>query len=310
MSNFVEQHYVNQFSSNVMHLSQQKGSRLAGAVRNESQRGEKAFYDRIHSVAATKKLGRHSPTPLIETEHSRRMVSLEDYEWADLIDAQDLIRMLTDPKSQYSQAAMWAFGRIKDDTILASGLGTAYSGKEGETPVVLPNTRKIHAVKSSALSNLNVDTLRMAKHYFDKEEVEGERYAAVTSSQLMSLLGENEVTSADYNTIRALVNGEVNSFMGFKFIQLERVVKQPASGAPAFSLATGEYNVAGTAANNSRKCMFWAKDGVILSTGENITSKADERNDLSYAMQVYMRMSIGGVRMEEVKVLEVNCKEA
>jgi hypothetical protein len=310
MSNFVEQHYVNQFSSNVMHLSQQKGSRLAGAVRNESQRGEKAFYDRLHSVSATKKIGRHSPTPLIETEHSRRMVTIDDYEWADLIDSQDLIRMLTDPKSNYAQAAMWAFGRIKDDVVLASGLGSAYSGKEGTTPVVLPTSRKIHAVANNALSNMNVNTLRMAKHYFDKEEVEGERYAAVTSSQLMALLGEDEITSADYNTIRALVNGEVNTFMGFKFIQTERVTNQPAANSPAFSVATGEYNVGGTAANLSRKCMFWAKDGVILATGENITSKADERNDLSYAMQVYMKMSIGGTRMEEVKVLEVNCLES
>ena len=55
MSSEITTAFVKQFSSNVFHLSQQKGSRLAAACRNESQTGKSAFYDRIGAATAQKK---------------------------------------------------------------------------------------------------------------------------------------------------------------------------------------------------------------------------------------------------------------
>jgi hypothetical protein len=69
MSNQVDQAFVKQFSNNVFHLSQQKGSRLQNKVRVESQKGEEAFYDRLGSTAAVPKLTRHSDTPRIDSQH-------------------------------------------------------------------------------------------------------------------------------------------------------------------------------------------------------------------------------------------------
>ena len=48
----------------------------------------------------------------------------------------------------------------------------------------------------------------------------------------------------------------------------------------------------------------WAQDGIIYASAEDITSKIDERADLSYAYQVYSRMSCGSVRMDGDKVHE------
>jgi hypothetical protein len=76
--------FSQQFSSNVALLSQQRGSILRGAVREESVVGEKSFFDQVGSVAAVKRTSRHGDTPIVETPHSRRMVTLETYEWADL----------------------------------------------------------------------------------------------------------------------------------------------------------------------------------------------------------------------------------
>lgn len=307
MSQQITEAFVQQYNANVMHLSQQKGSRLEGAVRNETQKGKSQFFDRIGLVSAVKKTGRHSSTPQIDTPHSRRMVTMDDYEWADLVDDQDKIRMLIDPTSEYALAAAWSFGRSKDDVIIAASLGTAYSGEAGATSVVHPNSQKYAANNGSAFSNLNMITLRAVKRMMDVKEVEGARYMAITSSQLESLLGETAVTSADYANVKALVQGEVDSFMGFKFIRLERLNLTTSTTATA---ATGAVGSGASLTGTNRACFAWAEQGILKSQGEDFVTKMSERDDKSYAMQVYCRMSLGATRMEEEQVVEVICKEA
>ncbi len=300
--------FVDQFGANVFHLSQQKGSRLRSAVRNESQKGESQFYDRIGKVAAVKKAGRHSNTPQLDTPHSRRMVTLEDYEWADLIDKADKVRMLNDPSSEYVMAAMWALGRSQDDEIIAASVGSAYSGQKGLTPVAHPNSQKYAANNATAVSNLNVRTLRAIRRIFMANEVDTSEglYMAVQSSQIEALLGQTEVTSSDYAAVKALVQGEVDTFMGFKFIQIERISTQVA--ALSGSGTTGAVG-SGTSLVGSRKCFAWSKSGLLLAVGMDMVSRIDERNDKSYSTQAYACMSVGATRMEEEKVVEVICLE-
>ena len=307
MSQDVTVAFVNQFNSNVMMLSQQQGSRLESKVRNESQKGVSQFFDRIGVVSATLRTGRHSATPQVDTPHTRRMVTLNDYEWADLVDDQDKIRMLIDPTSEYAMAAAWAFGRTKDDVIIAASIGSAYGGVAGATAVVLPDTQKYAANDGSAFSNLNVVTLRGVKRYMDSKEVVGKRYIACTSSQIDSMLALTQVTSADFNGVKALVQGEVNSFMGFEFIRLERLNLTSATTASATTGAVGSgTSLSGT----NRACFAWADQGILLSKGEDFVTKMSERDDKGYAMQVYARMSLGATRMEEEQVVEIICKEA
>jgi len=297
--------FVQQFNSNILHLSQQKGSRLESKVRNESQKGKSQFFDRIGTVAATKKSGRHSSTPQMDTPHSRRRVTMDDYEWADMVDDQDKIRMLIDPTSEYAMAASFAFGRSKDDVIIANAIGSAYGGEDGSTEVVLPNTQKYAANDGTVFTNLNVKTLRAIKSMMDVKEVEGKRYIVCASSQINSLLGQTEVTSSDYNTVNALVKGEVNEFVGFEFIRLERLALTTSTVATAATGAVG----AGASVVGSRAAFAFVDDGLLLTKGEDFQTKIGERADKSYATQVYAKMSIGSTRMEEEKVVEIICKE-
>jgi hypothetical protein len=307
MSSSVTQAFVDQFGANVFHLSQQKGSRLRSAVRVESQNGESKFYDRIGNVAAVKKAGRHSNTPQLDTPHSRRMVTLEDYEWADLIDQVDKIKMLNDPASDYVMAAMWAMGRSMDDEIIAASVGSAYSGQKGATVVSHPNSQKYAANDASIFTNLNVRTIRAIKRMMDAQEVEGKRYMAVSALQIEALLGQTEVTSADYNTVKALSQGEVNSFCGFEFIHTERLSTQ-AAGLSA-NTSTGAVG-AGSSTSGFRKCFAWAQEGILLAIGADMKSEIGPRADKSYSTQAYVSMSVGATRMEEVKVVEILCKES
>lgn len=309
MSNEITVAFVQQFGANIQHLSQQKGSRLAPYVRNEQQKGKSAFYDQLGKTAAVVKTTRHGDTPLVNSDHERRRVTLSDYEWADLISDFDKVRMLISPESEYAQAAVWALGRSKDDVIISASLGTAYSGEEGATSETMPNSQKVGAHTGTDEANLNVRTLRKVAQKFGENEVDEdeEKFLCCAQSQITSLLGETEVTSSDYNAIKALVDGKVDTFMGFKFIRSQRLNTQ--SGTLAYSATDGSVGSGGEDANGHRRCFAWAKSGLLLATGMEIKSKISERADKSYDTQVYACMSIGATRMEEEKVVEVLCNE-
>ena len=100
--------FVEQYKGNVEHLVQQKGSRLRQAVSVETVTGKNAFFEQIGSTAAQQRTSRHSDTPRMDTPHARRRVSLVDFDWADLIDDEDRVRMLIDPTSPYAEAAAMA----------------------------------------------------------------------------------------------------------------------------------------------------------------------------------------------------------
>lgn len=316
MSNQFPEWFVRQFSSNVYVLSQQQGSRLQPNVRVEEQSAEKKSWDRIGPTTAVKRTSRHADTPLVNSAHSRRTNFMDDYEWADLVDDQDKIRALNDPTSQYAQAASWALGRTKDDIIIAAALGSAYSGVDGLTAVTFPASQQVVATDgvTAAGVNLNVLTLRLVKKKFWSNEAVmpgQEIHFAVTGSQLYSLLGQTQVTSSDYNSIKALVQGEVDTFMGFKFHRLERLLATTAT--TAFNVTDGS-TVGGALASTlpigGRRCFAWVKEGLLLGMGKDIEGKIDPRVDKSYSVQVYAKMSCGATRMEEEKVVEVLCNEA
>jgi hypothetical protein len=287
--------FVEQYRGNVAHLAQQKGSRLRGAVRMETVTGKTAFFEQIGSVAARQRTSRHSDTPRMDTPHARRRVSLVDYDWADLIDQEDKVRMLIDPASQYAQAAAWAMGRAIDDAIIAAADGTAYTGVDGSTSTAYASGMTVDvqvrdAGVAAADLGLNVAKLIAAKELLDSNDVDPdeERFIALPARQVTSLLKTTKATSSDYTTVKALVEGKIDTFMGFKFIRTQRT---------------------GVDSNSDDKCLFWVKSGILLALGKEPTAKISERDDKNYATQVFYSMCIGATRMEETKVGYIECDD-
>jgi len=308
MSSFVTEHMVKQFSSNVWHLSQQKAARLRGLVRTESLNGEEGFFDYYGPVTAQEKIGRHSDTTYQETPHGRRRVTMKDYTWADLVDKEDKLRLIHDPESQYAKAAMMAMGRKMDDILISGALGTAYSGKDGSTPVLLQDSQKVGSFDGSASSGLNVRTLRAIKKKFHQNEVDMEPlYIVCQAEQIDNLLGETEITNQDFNVVKALVNGEVDSFMGFKFVRLERLPVTTA--ATAFDASNGSLGGGDSIAAGARRCFAFAGSGLMLALGDDVKGRIDELPQKHYAKQVYASMSMGASRLEESKFVEILTKE-
>jgi hypothetical protein len=278
---------VKQFGANVEFLVQQKGSRLRNAVRVETGVvGEEAYYDQLAETAAVRKTTRNADTPLVKSDHRRRRVSLYDFEWADLVDKQDKLKMIIDPENSYAVNAAWALGRATDDEIITAFNASASTGKTGSTSVALPASQQIVV----GAAGLTVDKLREAKEILDLSDVDPEepRFIVVSPKQITDLLETTEVTSSDFNTVKALVQGQINSFMGFNFITSNRL---PVDGS------------------NDRLCFAWAMRGMLLAVAQDMVSRIDERSDKSYANQVYLSLGIGATRMQEDKVVEIACLE-
>lgn len=286
MSFSVTTAFVQQYRGNVLILSQQKGSRLRRAVRDDGDIvGKNVYFDRIGATSATKITTRHADTPLANTPHSRRRGSLVDYDWGDLIDKLDKVKMLASLESPYAINGGNAMGRAMDDEIIAALGGNAFEGEDGSSIVALPSSQKI----AQGAADLTIAKLRSAKEILDLSDVDPEepRYIVVSPKQITSLLATTEVTSSDFNTVKALVAGQVNTFLGFEFIVSNRLL----------------LDVAGT----SRLCYAWAKSGVGLGIGAEVATDISRRNDKRNATQVYICMSLGATRVEDAKVVEISC---
>lgn len=286
MSTQITTAFVEQYKSNVLHLAQQKGSRLRDTVRVESVTGKNHFFERIGAVSAQKRTSRHSDTPRMDTPHSRRRVSMDDYDWADLIDQEDKVRMLITPQSEYAMAGANAMGRAMDTAIIEAAVGNAYGGVAGGTTIALPSAQKV--VHGSA--GLTVAKLLSAKEILDGADVdpEEERFCILSAKQVTDLLNTTEVKSSDYNTVKALAQGQLDTFLGFKFIRSERL---------------------GTDSNGDRQVTVYNKSGLGLAMGSDIQTRISERDDKNYATQVFLSMTIGATRIEDEKVVEIACQE-
>ena len=106
-----------------------------------------------------------------------------------------------------------------------------------------------------------------------------------SAKEITSLLGDDKVTSADYNSVKALVAGQIDSFMGFNFIRTERIA---AAGGDNLALA-------------------FTQSALGLALGRDINTRISERDDKNYATQVFLSMTIGATRVEDEKVVEIAC---
>lgn len=285
--------FVQQYNANVYHLLQQKGSKLRGYVRMETITGKSEFFDQLGAVSAQLRTSRHSDTPRMDTPHSRRRVTTATYEWADLIDKADKIRMLNNPSSEYAQAAAWALGRSIDDVLITAFDATAYTGETGSTSTSYDSNMTVDVQVvwpgvSAADTGLNLAKLievrkKLGSNNVDPDE---EVFVAVNARQISSLLKDERVISGDYNAALPLVSGKISRVGGCTLIPCERTT---------------------TDSNGDDKLPYWTRGGMLLAMGEDITTKITERADKSYSTQVYASADFGATRMEEGRVGYIEC---
>lgn len=298
--------FVDQFKANILLLSQQKPAKLRGVCRPEAVTGDTMYVERIGPKDAQKRGTRHGATPISDAAHTKRKLSMEDYDVpADLIDKPDKLKMLIDPQSVYVQNQTFSLNRAIDDVVITALGGSAYGGHTGGTTINYYDSGECRCVNSdgavvaagTAHSNatetaLTIPKLLTCKELLDDAEIDDERarYFLTNPHNLNQLLNTTEVKSADYNTVKALAQGQIDSFMGFKFIKSTR-------------LATG------TDTSCIRSYAF-AQDAIVLAVAQEPTVDVSVRNDLCNSIQVYSTLSIGATRVEGPAVVSIELDAA
>ena len=292
----VQDHPVLQFTRNVELLLQQKQPRLAGAATAGTYTGEAAqcvlqfgevdMAPILDGAAAGQWKG---DTVWSDIEHHQRWIFPSDFAVSLPLTRQDQIRMINDPRSPYAEAVRAAYARKHDDLIIRAATGDAKTGKHDDLQTTpFPAAQII----PDANAGMTIDKLIEAKEKLiaANNDPNEERFIAMSEKQISNLLKTTEVSNADYNTIKALVKGEVDTFMGFKFLTTERLLMTP--GSP-----------------NVRHCFAWVKSGLHFGVWDALEVKSDPRPDKNYVQQIYARATIGATRTQEKKVVQINCTE-
>ena len=287
MSQQITEAFVQQFADNFRHLAQQMTSRFETRVSIEPNIvGMSKSVNRLGQRTAQRRTQRHADTPINDQPHSTRFVDLFDWDDGDMIDDQDKIRMLVDPTSDYVKAMVAALNRAKDDVIIASMGGNSRSTTGN---VILPVAQKI-VVGGTGLTKAKIIQARKLFRRNEADNHNGEElFITYTAAAAADILADATLTSADYMAGKFLQEGDVEGkWMGFTWIPSERT---PYDGA-------------------TRRLYAWAKSGVTLGKGADITTKVGEDPGKGFNVRIYGKQSIGAVRTEEEKVVEIAVTEA
>lgn len=318
MSNQITTSMVKEFSDNLTFVAQQTGSRLRNTVQlHTGTIGEEYFMDRIGKVSAQEVNTRHADSPLIETPHERRRVTPRDFNWGDLVDSFDQLRIIiADPASAYMQTGGMAMGRKIDEVILDAAYGTSYLGKDGSTSAswatndqnvgsdvnIVAVNNGTHGDASGTDSGLTIAKLIEARGRLMKNEVlnynEGgisDVYVVCSHRQIENLLADVKVQSVDYNAIRALVEGQVHHFMGMNFIQTELV---PSKSVTANATVTCD------------RVLVFQTNAIGLCIWKDITGEIAPRADKRFSLYTYAEMTVGATRLDEKRMVEIECNQA
>jgi len=218
---------------------------LVGAVRQrKGVEGSTVKFPKVGRGVATPRVGQTDVTPL-NVGFSNVTLTLEDWIAAEYSDIFSQQKVNFDERSELVQVLGNAIGRRQDQLVLAalaaSGTSLAVGNDIGGTD-----------------TNMNVAKLRQAKGLMDKNNVPpADRCIVIHSNGLQALLAETAVTSSDFNSVKALVNGELDTFLGFKFYTI------------------GDRDEGGLAIDGSldRTCFAFHKDAI--GYGEGIAPKTE-----------------------------------
>ena len=276
------------YSRIILPLARQEKSMLYDRVYVKHDIIGKSFYqDQIGKWAMSAKTTTNPDTPQNDPALARTRVDIATFNDARLMDRSLLLQELSDPMSVASVCVQSAVG-IQIDQIIYDALGgTAYRGETGANTVAFPTAKTVDVdFGADANTGLTPAKVREAKRLMDAAGVPHYDRTIVTDANgLSQMLGYTTVTSSDYNAVKALVNGEVDTWLGFKFITLpDGIVNKDGAIADYFA---------------------FQKTGICFGMLEELFLRIEERADKSYSKQIYYEISGGAGRLEEDKIIKI-----
>lgn len=254
---------------------------LRGAVRLRSGvEGATHKFPTIGKGVAQVRIPQTDVAPLNVT-FGQVTVTLEDFIAAEFSDIFMQQKVNFDERRELVQVVSNAIGRRQDQLVLdaldASATSLTVDNDIGGTD-----------------SNLNVAKLRESKRLLDAKNVPMDnRHLIIHADSLASLLGETSVTSSDFNTVKALVQGEINTFLGFTFHTL------------------GDRDEGGLPIDGSLDRTVYAFHRDALGMAEGIAPKTE----INYIPEktsflVASMFSAGAVAIDNEGIVKITCREA
>lgn len=273
---------VEQFTDQFTNAYQAVRSMLPTTVQNRRGLIGKAWHA---SVAKQFKLDdRGAPQSVIPPS---------DVEYVDVLGTfKDLTKRL--PTDIFQQAQVQADERAN----LARQSAWAIARSEDQVIIDALNASATTKTIADGGLNLTVEKLREAGELLDEDEVPpSDRFFVAHVSQKKALLEQTEATSADFNTVRSLVRGDIDTFYGFKFIWIGNRTEGgiPKTGNIRTAFA---YHMDSTIAAYAL-IMKLSNPGIRISFNEEA---------LSHQVVPFLRMGAKSVLDEGI--VKVNCDES
>ena len=272
--------FVTLFDSEVKQAYQ--GQRLLAGVTRERTgvQGNTVKFPKIGKCSATIRVPQTDIVPLSVTVN-QVTATMEDFIAAEYSDIFDQSHVNFSERQELVQVVSGAIARRMDQVVLDAL--TASSG-----------TSTVANSIGGSNTNLNVAKLRAAKKAMDAKNVPADgRCFIIHANSLDSLLGETEVTSSDFASVKALVTGDVDTFLGFQFITM------------------GDRDEGGLAidGSNDRICFAFHKDAMGLGISMNQTSRVDYIAEKTSFLVASM-FSAGSVAIDADGIVKVTCRES
>ncbi len=198
------------FDDDVLHEYQGMGGISHTTTRRENVHANPYHFRNMGKGLAQRRGATQSDVTAMDVSHAKVPCTLEDWVAPEYTDLFDDAQINIDEQRELAQTISGGIGRRDDQLVIdAFDASSTYAGT-------------VTVAIGGADTNLNVAKLRRASRYLnDKGVGSSGRHILVSALNLEALLGETEATSSDFNTVKALVNGEINSFVGFQFHIIE-----------------------------------------------------------------------------------------
>ncbi len=293
MASTIPTHYISKFTTGIRILQQQMTSRFRGAVDVDMQpvvEGKRTSYDQVDATSMVPITDRHGKTQVTDDVHLRRWVTYSPAEKASMIDRADMRRILNNPRNSYVKGATYAGNRYSDDKVVAAFFATAVSGEEAGGTEAFPTGTHRVATVSGGLCIPQLQDAREILEEYENEEDDGEFqwFIACQAKQRKNLMSKTEVQSIDYNTVRALYNGQINTFLGLTFLKSQRL----GYTSP------------------DRLVPVWVKSCIKLAFSQDIRTFMDIMPERRHSVQIRTEIDVGSTRMDEKGVVQILANES
>jgi hypothetical protein len=282
--------YIQTFEQNVKHLAQQYTTKLRGNVMERATNGERHNWETLDFSTAVAKTTSAPPTPALDLPWNRRVSVAGTTHTGTVIDNEDIVQMLVEPKSAATENLAFSMNRAVDDVIIDAATADALLG-DGST-LAFPVAQTV----GDYTGEISFDAITRIQEVFMENDVDPAqpKVAVIGPTQVRALMNLTQQTSVDYSRVRgggidsitALTNlnasGIVPNWMGFTWILSTRL------NVPAV---------------DQIDCLFFCPDALGLQVNEDITVQVAQDPSASFAWRIYARMTMGAVRVQDKKIV-------